>query len=101
MITMQTPVRIEVEYWNLLPAVHLHATLHIYNDQGILAFTTGPAMEVQDPVIYVHPPAGLFRSVCHIPGSLLNSGSYRMLIYYWYGLGSDTDIYQMSEAIRI
>ena len=41
MITMQTPLRIEVEYWNLLPAVHLHATLHIYNDQGIVAFTTG------------------------------------------------------------
>ena len=40
-ITMQTPLRIVVEYWNLLPAVHLHATLHVYNDQGIIAFTTG------------------------------------------------------------
>ena len=44
MITMQTPLRIEVDYWNLLPAVHLHATLHIYNDQGIIAFTTGPPL---------------------------------------------------------
>jgi lipopolysaccharide transport system ATP-binding protein len=27
MITMQTPMRIEVDYWNLLPTVHLHFSL--------------------------------------------------------------------------
>ena len=73
-ITMQTPLRIEVEYWNLLPAVHLHATLHICNDQGIIAFTTSGDL---DPVLHVEPPTGLFRSVCHIPGNLLNSGFHR------------------------
>jgi lipopolysaccharide transport system ATP-binding protein len=74
-ITMQTSVRIEVEYWNLLAAVHLHATLHVYNDQGIIAFTTGASL---DQVLHVEPPTGLFRSVCHIPSNLLNSGFHRV-----------------------
>jgi lipopolysaccharide transport system ATP-binding protein len=77
LINMQTPLRIEVEYWNLLPAVHLHATLHFYNHQGILAFTSG-AVANPDPVLHFQPPIGLFRSVCHIPGNLLNSGFYRV-----------------------
>ena len=75
MIGMQMPLRIEVEYWNLLPDVHLHATLHFYNDQRILAFTTSD-MESKDFELHIHPPVGLFRSVCHIPGGLLNSGYY-------------------------
>jgi len=77
LITMQTPLRIEVEYWNLLPAVHLHATLHIYNDRGVLAFTTGAAFS-SDYDLYTQPPVGLFRSICHIPGKLLNSGFHRI-----------------------
>jgi len=77
LITMQTPLRLEVEYWNLLPAVHLHATLHIYNNQGILAFTTSSGAN-PDPGLHVQPPAGLFRSVCHIPGNFLNSGFHRL-----------------------
>jgi len=76
-ITMQTPLRVEVEYWNLLPAEHLHATLHVYNDQGIIAFTTGAGFD-PDPVLHVRPPSGLFRSICHIPGNLLNSGSHHV-----------------------
>jgi lipopolysaccharide transport system ATP-binding protein len=81
MITMQTPLRIEVQYWNLLPAVHLHATLHVFNDQGIIAFTTGSLGVDPDPALHVEPPAGLFRSVCHIPGNLLNSGFHRASLF--------------------
>ena len=93
-ITMQTPLSIEVEYWNLLPEEHLHATLHIFNDQGIVAFTTGP---VADPVIHNRPPAGLFRSVCHIPGSLLNSGFHYVALYLVRGNRSVT--YRQDEVI--
>ena len=95
-ITMQTPLRIEVEYWNLLPAVHLHATLHVYNDQGIIAFTTGAGVE-PDPVLHVQPPAGLFRSVCHIPGNLLNSGFHRVTLLLVRGKREAT--YRLNDAI--
>jgi lipopolysaccharide transport system ATP-binding protein len=95
MINMQTPLRIEVEYWKLLAGVHLDTTLHIYNDQGILAFTTGT--ESPDPVYYALSPAGLIRSICHIPGRLLNSGSYGVSILMIRS-GSDV-IFEMNEAI--
>ena len=95
MINMQTPLRIEVEYWNLLPEVHLFVTLHIYNDQGILAFTTG--VDDLDPVLHIQPPAGLFRSICHIPGSLLNSGFHHVNLLLVRGNMDAT--YQMEEAI--
>jgi lipopolysaccharide transport system ATP-binding protein len=95
-ITMQTPLRIEVEYWNLLPALHLHATLHVFNNQGILAFTTGAGAD-PDPVLHIQPPAGLFHSVCHIPGNLLNSGFHRVNLLMV--RGSKSENYKMEEAI--
>jgi lipopolysaccharide transport system ATP-binding protein len=93
-ITMQTPMQIEVEYWNLLPEVHLHTTLHVYNDQGIVAFTTGPDPE---PSMHVQPPTGLFRSTCYIPGNLLNSGFHHVNLLLIRGSMSAT--YQLDEAI--
>ena len=70
---------IEVEYWNLLPDVHLHVTLHLFTEQGIIAFTTGSGL-TPDPVWPGCPPEGLFRSVCHVPGNLLNSGMHRVKV---------------------
>jgi lipopolysaccharide transport system ATP-binding protein len=93
-ITMQTPLRVEIEYWNLLPDVHLHTTLHIYSDQGIIAFTTGVD---PDPVLHVKPPAGLYRSVCHIPGGLLNSGFHRVSLLLVRGNMAAT--YKVDEAV--
>jgi lipopolysaccharide transport system ATP-binding protein len=78
-ITMRSPFSIEVDYWNLLPEAHLHTTLHIYNDQGIIAFTTGPHL---DPTIHIKPPSGLFRAVCHVPANLLNSGFHRVELLF-------------------
>ena len=96
MISMQTPLRVEVDYWNLLPAVHLHATLHVYNDQGIVAFTASAGFD-PDPVLHVQPPTGLLRSVCHIPGDLLNSGFHRVALLLVRGNMAST--YRLDEAI--
>lgn len=70
-ITMQTPVRIEMEHWNLLPGAHLHAALHVCDDRGIIAFTSGTDLQ---PSVHIAPPVELFRSACKIPGNLLNRG---------------------------
>jgi lipopolysaccharide transport system ATP-binding protein len=72
-LTMQTPFQVEVEYWNLEPGAHLHITLHLYNAEQIIAFATGDL--TQGP-----RPSGLYRSVCHIPANLLNSGSHRFVV---------------------
>jgi len=72
-LTMETPFQVEVEYWNLTDAAHLHITLHLYTAEGVIAFTTGGLNN--RPL-----PAGLFRSSCYVPGDLLNSGLHRFVV---------------------
>ncbi len=74
-LTMETPFRVEVDYWNLLPDAHLHVTLHVHTEEGLVAFTTGTLNRSALPM-------GLFRSVCHIPGNLLNSGRHRLVVLF-------------------
>ena len=65
-----------MEYWNLVDDSRLHITLHLYTEQGVVAFTTGSAADADwrgRPLA-----AGLYRSVCQIPGNLLNSGKHRI-----------------------
>jgi homopolymeric O-antigen transport system ATP-binding protein len=71
-ITTHTPLQLEFEYVNLQPGAHLNLSLHVYNDQGIMAFNALPLTET---VWQGRPlPLGVFRDVCYIPGDLLNDG---------------------------
>jgi len=75
-VTIKTPFIMEFEYWNLEPDACLNPSLHIYNEQGLMVFNTAP---VHEPVWHGRPfPAGLFRSLCYVPGDLLNDGTYRV-----------------------
>lgn len=74
LITVETPLVIECEFWNLVPNAYLYLCLQLYNQQGAMAFSTVP---VNEPTWYGRPfPVGLFRSTCHIPGNLLNDDTY-------------------------
>ncbi len=70
LISMQTPFRIETEFWVLDASRQLHFTYHLLNDQGITVLTTGFPMQVH--------PVGHHKAVCHLPGNLLNSGGYSL-----------------------
>lgn len=75
-ITIKTPFVLAFEYWNLEPDVYLNLTVRIYNEQGLLAFTTAP---VNEPEWHGRPfPVGLFLSECQVPGDLLNDGMHRV-----------------------
>ncbi|WP_447597833.1 ABC transporter ATP-binding protein [Nitrospira sp. Nam80] len=76
-ITTDEPCTIEVTYWTYVPDVLLHITLHVYTEQGILAFTTGSAENAPDDNAL---DIGLYRSTCYIPGKLLNSGVHRVVV---------------------
>lgn len=95
LLTMETSLLIEVEFWNLMPESHLHVTLHLYTEQQIVAFTSASS---SDPAWRQRPlPIGLFRSVCEIPANLLNSGIYRVtLLVIRNGV---TLIYQHDDAL--
>jgi len=95
-ITMQTPVEIRVEFWNMVPDARLHTTLHIWTEQQTVAFSTGSLFE---PGWGGRPlPQGLFRSVCHIPANFLNSGlhSITLLIVQ----NEDTVVYKHEDILQ-
>lgn len=68
LLTMQTPLRIETEYWVVKAGAATHLTYHLINDQGIIVLTSGCSSQIQMP--------GVYKAVFTIPGQLLNSGGY-------------------------
>jgi len=71
-INVHSPLDVEIEYWNLVPGTELNLSLHLYNLEGTCVFNSNSS-----PHVY---PAGRIREVCHIPGDLLNDGTYRVVV---------------------
>lgn len=69
-ISIHTPIRVEIEYRNIVPGAELLASLYLYNIDGTCVFNSDSS-----PRRY---PRGVVREVCHIPGNLLNDGTYRI-----------------------
>jgi homopolymeric O-antigen transport system ATP-binding protein len=68
LLTMQTPLRIETEYWVLKAGAATHLTYHLINDQGVTVLTTGCVSQTRE--------AGSYKAIFQIPANLLNSGGY-------------------------
>jgi lipopolysaccharide transport system ATP-binding protein len=84
-IMVHTPFVMEFEYWNLKPQARLNLSLHLYTEDGVLAFNTAPIAET---VWHGNPfPTGLFRSACFVPGNLLNDGVHRITLLVVEDLG--------------
>jgi lipopolysaccharide transport system ATP-binding protein len=79
-LSIRTPFNIEVEYWNLNPEACLSLSMHLVTSEEAVAFITTTWQETQ----WNGKPfkGGLYRSVCRIPGDLLNVGPYRMRFYF-------------------
>jgi lipopolysaccharide transport system ATP-binding protein len=79
-IQTDRPVRVEIEYWNLVQDVPLVVGLILYTAEH---FPILESMTVDDPTwerkVF---PAGLFRSQCHIPANFLYEGDYIIGIYF-------------------
>ena len=73
LIGMDSPIRIDTDFWVLKPGLQLHLTYHLVSDEGVIVLTTGsqPARR----------PAGLHRASFTLPGNLLNSGGYSLRFY--------------------
>jgi lipopolysaccharide transport system ATP-binding protein len=77
-ITVRTPIVLEFEYWNNDPTAYLSVSMAVYNGQDFLLFDVCPPLE---PNWRERPsPTGLLRTVCHIPGDLLNDGLHRVAL---------------------
>ena len=76
-VDIRRPLRIEVDFWNLDPAVRPAANVHLFNDQGQCLFIS---CDFTSEAWKAGPrPKGLVRSVCHIPGNFLSEGLVSVL----------------------
>jgi lipopolysaccharide transport system ATP-binding protein len=71
-ISVRTPVRLDFEYAIATPALNLNINFYLYNEEGILIFNSDTRLAGM--------PQGRFRSVCHIPGDLLNAGTHSVSV---------------------
>lgn len=79
-ITTETPLVIEIEFWNQVKSGVIHSTLHVHDERGLIAFSTFPSAELMK---HIGPlPKGVIHTECHIPGNLLNSGTYRVTVLF-------------------
>lgn len=78
-IDVRTPLVLEFDYWNLAPGAQLNLSVVVSDQAGQPIFNSGSGT---DTVWHGKPfPIGLFRTVCDIPGDLLNDGTYRVQLY--------------------
>ena len=71
-ITTETAVKVEVEFWNHSPDAQLDVTLHVLNEQGVVAFSTSTVHRKETSGKLFSQ--GRDATTCYIPGDLLASG---------------------------
>lgn len=79
LISMETPIKVVVDYWNLVPDANIHICLHLFNEQQIVVLSTA-SIDGSESARDRQLPTGLYRSVCSIPGNLLNEGFHRIAL---------------------
>jgi lipopolysaccharide transport system ATP-binding protein len=93
-ITTRSPFLIEFEYWNFRPTGGLGLHFNLLNQEGTLVFNaSAPAA---NPDGASPQPPGLFRSVCRIPGDLLNDGTHRVEL--WIASGEEV-VYRLEDLL--
>jgi len=75
-LTVQTPLRMEFEYWSLTPGAPLTLSVVLQTEEGYPIFSTACAVDSLSQG--ASPAVGLFRSSFDIPANLLNDGVHRV-----------------------
>jgi lipopolysaccharide transport system ATP-binding protein len=68
-VSVATPIVVELEFWNQSERSLLNVAIWVYNESGVLLFSSADTIEEQ-------LTRGLFRTECRIPGDLLNDGRH-------------------------
>lgn len=88
-IDVRTPLKINIEFWNMLESAHLNLSIFLYNMTGECVFNVGSQAKTFSK--------GLIKGMLEIPANFLNDGSY----YISAMIVKDTadPIYFMEDAI--
>lgn len=73
---LSDPIKIEMEFWVIRPGIMLNPSFQIFNQLGYCLFAT-TNFHYSDWNDRVCEP-GLYRSLCTIPGHLLNEGKHNV-----------------------
>jgi lipopolysaccharide transport system ATP-binding protein len=71
---LSDPVKIEMQFWVVKPGMRLNPSFQIFNQLGVIVFATTNFHDAQWNDRIYEP--GLYRTVCIIPGHLMNEGRY-------------------------
>lgn len=72
LITVDTPLQLEFEFWNYLPGTALNFSIHIHTIEGTPVFTVASDASPR--------PKGIVRGKFRIPSGFLNDGVYSVHI---------------------
>ncbi|GAB2619769.1 ABC transporter ATP-binding protein [Emticicia sediminis] len=88
-IDVRTPLKVNIEFWNMLESAHLNLSIFLYNMTGECVFNVGSQAKTFTK--------GLIKGMLEIPANFLNDGSYYISIM----IVKDTadPIYFMEDAI--
>ena len=95
-IALDTPICVEIEYWNLVPDTKVLVNLVLYSIDGTEILEDWSAEEQNWRGRGL--PQGLFKTICRLPGNLLNDGTYRVRIVF-FDADSVRIIYDRAEAV--
>lgn len=70
-IDIREPVRIEIEYWNLIKGPRRLVEIVVRNEEGIVLFQS---FDLHSEGHFSIAPAGVIKSTCFIPGNFLTDG---------------------------
>jgi len=78
-VDIQKDVYIEIEFWNFKPGALIHTSIHLLDKMGygvLASANMHSANLIRDEWFSKPHPVGLYRTVCTLPGNLLNEGRY-------------------------
>jgi lipopolysaccharide transport system ATP-binding protein len=73
-ITIESPIRLEFEFWSLQPGALQNLTMHLHTAEGVYVLATGSGTKLR--------PQGLVRETVTIPARFLNDGVYTVTIQF-------------------
>jgi lipopolysaccharide transport system ATP-binding protein len=77
--TLSTPIAIEIDYWNAVPDTKLFVNLALYSIDGTEVLEDWSVDDWSGKAL----PQGLLRTICRMPGNLLNEGTYRIRLIFF------------------
>jgi lipopolysaccharide transport system ATP-binding protein len=77
--TLNTPLAVEIDYWNAVPDTKLFVNLALYGIDGTEVLEDWSVDDCTGKAL----PQGLLKTICQIPGGLLNEGTYRVRIVFF------------------